>query len=123
MRRVPAGTRGFALVEVLVAALILAAMLGTYFASANASLSADQQIAARREATLVARSALDGASAVGADAAVLRGGRSGRYRWQVSVTPYDGDISGVALERVEVTVTGDGETRPLVRLATLRLVS
>lgn len=114
-------TGGFALIEVLVAALVLAAMLGAYFASASASLSAERQIAARREAALVARSVLDAGGAPGADAALAGGGRSGRYRWQVSVAPWPQDDGGAALERVEVVVTADGEARPLIRLATLRL--
>lgn len=124
MRRGPAGpggARGFALVEVLVAALILAMMLGVYFQSASQSLRAERMIADRREAVLLARSALDAASAIGADREVAQGGSSGRFRWQATVRPWTGDSGGVTMERVEVTVSTADAPRPLVRLATLRL--
>ena len=115
-----AGARGFALVEVLVAALILALMLGVYLDSANQSLRAERMIADRREAVLVARSALEAASATAADREVAESGASGRFRWQARVQPWPVESGGVAVERVEVMVFADDTPRPLVRLATLR---
>lgn len=124
MSRVAVASRaagGFALVEVLVAALIIALMLGVYLDSANQSLRAERMIADRREAVLVARSALDAASATSADRDVAREGTSGRFRWQAEVQPWPSGSDGVAVERVEVMVFGPDRPRPLVRLATLRL--
>ncbi len=118
-------TTGFALVEALIAAAIIAAMLGAYLASAANAARTERMIADRREATLIARSALEAASTVGADPQLLADGRQGRFAWRVSLTPWAGGDSfgdgGPALQRAAVAVYADGSDRPLVTLATLRL--
>jgi type II secretory pathway pseudopilin PulG len=119
---------GFALVEALIAAAILAAMLGAYLASAANAARTEAMIADRREATMIARSALEAASTVGADRQLVADGRDGRFTWRVSITPYAGVAAGraaatggPALQRAVVAVYADGNERPLVTLATLRL--
>ncbi len=114
------GDRGFALVEALIAAAIVAAMLGAYLASAANAARTEAMIADRRAATMIARSALEAASSIGADPQLIADGRDGRFTWRVSVTPYASG-NGPALQRAAVAVYADGSDRPLVTLATLRL--
>jgi type II secretory pathway pseudopilin PulG len=112
---------GFALVEVLVAAVILAGVTAMYMRSAASSAGAAHAIEVRRSAILVARSALEQAS-IENSGLPLRG-RQGGYDWQVSILPEPGsDSSALRLERVIVRVSAaDGDT-PLVTLTTLRIV-
>ncbi|KPF78732.1 hypothetical protein IP88_03120 [alpha proteobacterium AAP81b] len=115
-------TGGFALVETLVASVIIALMLVLFLGAANSNARAERLVVDRRQAILVARSALEAASAVGGDAGAAQGGGDGRFRWEVTVTAYDGGAAGtVPLERVGVRVFADDSARPLVTLATLRL--
>jgi prepilin-type N-terminal cleavage/methylation domain-containing protein len=111
---------GFALVEVLVAAAILAGLSAMYMRSVAANASAARMVEARRGAILVAQSALEQAGIP--DSRLPAAGRSGRYDWTIAIAPQPGAATGaVRLERVEVRVFEAGETAPLVTLATLRI--
>lgn len=88
--------RGFTLIEVIAAILLLAITFTVLMKVAGASLRLIQQAADYSEAAMLARSQLDGAF-VGQP---LRSGRSSgrfdrKFRWQLSVTPWAG--AGVAL--------------------------
>ena len=112
---------GFALVETLIAAAILCTRLAAYLQSAASGAATERMIADRREATLIARSALEAAGTVGADAQLTQGGANDRYRWTVSVAPYGDATGGPGLQVARVVVLDRATGRPLVRLATLRL--
>ncbi len=118
--RVPHREAGVALVETLIAAAIICAMLVVWLQSAATAAATERMIADRRAATLIARSALEAASAVAADPQLVAGGATPRFRWQVAIEPYAGG-AGPTLQRATVTVTAIATGRPLVTLSTLRL--
>lgn len=117
---VPRHEAGVALVETLIAAVIICAMLVAWLQSAATAAATERMIADRRAATLIARSALEAASAVAADPQLVSGGATTRFRWQVAIEPY-ADGAGPRLQRATVTVTAVATGRPLVTLSTLRL--
>jgi general secretion pathway protein I len=137
-RIVSARARGFSLLEVLVAFVILA-LVGTvlfrlFGASLNNAGAADEY----SRAALFAESRLTAAAAVvplreGSDQGVSE---DGRYAWTASVTPYVapdstpdqlrfGEAAVVVLWRVAVTVTWPGTlgNERSVTLSTVRLAS
>jgi prepilin-type N-terminal cleavage/methylation domain-containing protein len=117
--------RGFALIETLVATAIIAMMVAAFAGIVARDGQATMQIAARREAILIARSALDQATAPNADLALERGGEDGAFIWTVNVEPYGDGPTGTAppLERLSVTVRDRQSRRPLARLSTLRFAA
>lgn len=116
---------GFALLETLVAAAIIAATMGmTYEAVASGARTA-REMQDRRQASLVAQSLL---AQVGATIALSPGassGRDGALTWLVEVAPVAGDdapgAGGPPLMSVRATVGRVGEARPLVALRTLKV--
>lgn len=114
------GAAGFALVEVLVAAAILAGVSALYMRSVASNAGAVRMVEARRGAVLVAQSALEQASIP--DSRLALRGAGGGFTWETVVSPGPGPAEGpIRLERVEVRVYQPGGKAPLVTLATLRL--
>jgi type II secretory pathway pseudopilin PulG len=112
---------GFALVETLIAAAIIATMTGVFFQIIASHAHSVQAMADRRAAAMVARSALD--AAIGDNEGILaRRGTDSRLQWQVTIDPYE-PRAGTAppLDIVTVTVTVTGARRPVLRLSSLRV--
>jgi len=123
-------SRGFSLLEVLVAFVILSLVLGVLmriFSGALGNIGAAEQYS---RAVAIAESKL---AAVGVEAPVEEvesaGDAGGGYAWQATVqrfdagiSPVDNTVQGVGLYRVEVVVNwGDDATTPRrLRLVTLR---
>lgn len=122
--------RGFTLLEVLVAFLVLSLSLGVLMRIFSQSLGNIGAAADHSHALAVAESVLAGA---GVETPLADGESDGAddrgYRWQLRMAQQVGDESaetaaaGVALYRVEVAVkapAGEGD-KPLVTLSSLRL--
>lgn len=116
---------GFALIETLIATAIIAVMVALFAGIVARDGQATMQVAARREAILIARSALDQATAPTADLSLERGGENGALIWTIDVEPYGDSPAGTAppLERISVTVRDRLTRRPLTRLSTLRFAA
>ncbi|WP_295529668.1 type II secretion system protein [Novosphingobium sp. Chol11] len=109
--------QGFSLIETLIALVIIAAMtaalVGTTTQDARTRLAVHQ----RREALMVAQSALDQVADVNAaDAGQWRG-----YTWSVAREPYaqTDPLDRHPLEQVSVAVKSKG--REVLRLSTVRI--
>lgn len=114
----PVATRGFAVIEAVIALAIVAVMMAVTYRVIGADAAADRSVRARRMAMLVAQSALDQATAAADLAGQASSGRSGALTWRTTRSGYRGSPM---LERVAVEVR-DPSGQPLVTLATLRLV-
>ena len=100
------GQRGFTLLEVLVASVILAGSLAALLPALSGSLRQMRAAEARQAALLVAQSVLAGVEADPLDAPRL--GVSSGLRWTVSVSP-EGSASGdLAAYRASVVVSPEG---------------
>jgi len=124
--------RGFTLIEVVVAFVLLALVLGTAFQIFSTGLARTTLLQERSQALLIAQSQLN---SVGGEQQLAEGvsaGQSadGRYQWQVSVartdtgaaTPGAPAPSAYSLYRVDVVVTWQGsdgrnQSLPLSTLA------
>jgi prepilin-type N-terminal cleavage/methylation domain-containing protein len=115
--RVPQRERGFTLVEVLVALVVTALILGIVM---NATLQAKTRAVTakdRQAATILARSLIAGRAVAPFDAAPRRG-EAGRLRWAVGERRIAADPRGMlALAEIDVAVNGPGGAR----LASLKL--
>lgn len=114
---------GSIVIEAMIAAAVVAAMLGASFEAIQSTAGQSRKIEARREAMLVAQSAL---ATVGTEVPVVPGstdGMSGALLWRVDITPTEasGDSSVGALDLVTVTVRTPEAPAPLATLRTLRL--
>ena len=113
---------GFALAETLVAAAIIAAMVGVTFQSIETGARQTRLVEERRKAMLVAQSQL---TAVGSAQSTSLGETSGLtsgIRWRLSVQPYRAnEPSGARLETVSVTAGLASDKRDLVILKTIRV--
>lgn len=113
---------GFALAETLVAAAIIAAMLGVTFQSIEAGARQTRLVEDRRQAMLVAQSQL---TAVGAAQSTSLGettGLTSGIRWRLIVKPFRADQpSGARLEEVSVIAGLASDKRDLVILKTIRV--
>lgn len=123
MRAGAGNIRGFTLIEVLVAFLILAFSLGALFTVFSGSLRSVRQGQDYAHATAVARSLLasrdaQGVAGVGEDSGESENG----YRWRVAVSPID-TLDGGDFEPflVTVTVTWGVLHRQSMDLSTVRL--
>ncbi len=124
----PGQARGFTLIEVLVAFVILAVALGVLLQVFSTGLRNARVAEAYTTATLYAESML---AAVGIEEPLAAGETSGefddRFRWRLDVQPYeisDGDDEAAAGRAFEVVVTvswGDEDDPRDVTLTTLRL--
>jgi hypothetical protein len=114
---------GFALAETLVAALIVAAMMGLTYQSIAANAQAERMIAERREAVMIAQSVLAEASGPASDAGPAQGRRRGKLSWRIASAPYSAGErqGGPPLERVTVNIYGERPNVPILFLDTLRL--
>lgn len=114
--------RGFALAETLVAAAIIAGMLGVTFQTIENGARQARLIEDRRQAMLVAQSQL---TAVGSAQSTSFGETSGLtsgIRWRLMVQPFRADEpSGARLEQVSVAAGLAGDKRDLVVLRTIRV--
>ena len=124
------GSRGFSLLEVLVAFIILALVLGVLmriFSGALGNIGAAEQYS---RAVAIAESKL---AAMGVEAPLEEGESGGEaddgYAWQATVQRFDtgtssvdDTVQGVGLYRVEVVVNwgDDARTPRRLRLVTLR---
>jgi general secretion pathway protein I len=123
-----AQARGFTLIEVLVAFVILAVALGVLLQVFSTGLRNARVAEAYTTATLYAESML---AAVGIEEPLAAGETSGefddRFRWRLDVQPYeifDGDDEASAERAFQVVVTvswGDEDDPRDVTLTTLRL--
>lgn len=111
---------GFALVEAMVALAIVAMMSVLFFQTLAGSAAAAKGIEARRMAVLVAQSQLAAAQAgaVGPDDE----GDSAGLHWSLGVEPWEQGArsGGLPLERLRVSVSAVGSSRPVVVLESLR---
>jgi general secretion pathway protein I len=124
--------QGFALLETLVAFVILALGLGAVLIGVSGAMRADARTQTNRGALRVAQSRLE---AVGVSEGLVAGQREGRagdkYTWRQTITAVESDVvsrdkaakpetaaaSGVAAFWVEVAVrAGDGSTASLAAL-------
>ena len=86
----PLSQRGFSLLEVIAAVLLLAIAFGALMRVAGSSLNLTARAAERSEAALWARSLLDSAFVLEPIRAGSSSGRfDARYRWQLQVTPFN----------------------------------
>ena len=79
--------RGFTLIEVLIAFVVLAIGLGTLAVGITTALRADAKVHTKHVLDQIAESRLEAAGRTGPLKNGRREGRSGRYRWQEIVTP------------------------------------
>lgn len=120
MTKPGAEERGFALVEAMVALAIVAVMSVLFFQTLAGSASASKGIEARRMAVLVAQSQL-----AAAQAGAIRpddDGDSAGMHWSLAVEPWEqgARAGGLPLERLRVSVSAAGSSRPVVVLESLR---
>lgn len=81
--------RGFTLIEVLVAFVVLAMGLGTLAVGIATALRADAKVHNKHVLDQIAESRLEAAGRTGLLKSGRREGRIGRYRWREIVTPVD----------------------------------
>ena len=83
--------RGFTLIEVLVAFVVLAIGLGTLAVGITTALRADAKVHNKHVLDQIAESRMEAAGRTGPLKSGRREGRIGRYRWREIVTPVDLD--------------------------------
>jgi general secretion pathway protein I len=119
------GDEGSVLIESMIAAAVVAIMLGGLYQTIGASAQRHRMIEARRAALMIAQSEL---ASVGADIPVATGrtsGVSGGYIWEVETAPYGAggitvsDAGRAALVTVSVSARDGGG--PLATLRSVRL--
>lgn len=118
------GELGFSLIEALIALAIIAATTGALVETVAADAHVRFVLQQRREALLIAQSAIDrakGGEAVSAGHSQMPG--SG-LSWQIDREPYEGSaaplIASIRLEQLTVTVE-DASRHQLARLTTIRI--
>ena len=82
-----AAQRGFTLIEVLIAFVVLAIGLGTLVVGITTALRADAKVHSKHILDQIAESRLEAAGRAGPLKSGRREGRIGRYRWREIVTP------------------------------------
>lgn len=128
--------RGFTLMEILVAFVVLGAAVGVLYRTFSAGLRNVDAVAGYSEAIAVAEAKLTG---VGLEQPLQEGEESGatedkRFNWQITVRPYTppgsaaeqpgGFVSPHQLLRATVTVTWNerGDHKRTVELSTVRML-
>lgn len=112
---------GFALVETLVAAAIVAIMLVVALQAIVAQSRASRLVEQRRLAVLVAQSQLAAIDAVAGDRALATQGVTSGIRWRISVRPFATRYSRPRLDEVTIAAGAGNGANPLVILRTLRI--
>jgi general secretion pathway protein I len=132
--RVYQSSKGFSLLEVLVAFVILALVLGVLMQIFSGGLRNTKRAGEYQQAMLLAQSKLEG---IGIETALEEGVSSGDfddiYHWKLEISPYqDEQVSApgpksivlVKLLQVDLSVEWPGRDKNrVVRLKTLRLAS
>ena len=120
--RPPARARGFTLLELLVALVIMAMSLAVLYRASGGSVRTVADIERREQALVLARSLLSMRDAVG-EGGWSESGVSADFNWSVSTSPYLTDYNGLdipPLHEVTVAVTwGEGGAARSVQFATL----
>ena len=119
-----ANEHGSVLIEAMVAAAIVALMLGALYRSIADSAMRENLLAQKRGAVLVAQSELDAVGSIVPLSPGVSGGVDGNYVWHVDVEPYaagQGAGSAGNLWSVVVTVRSREGTVNLVTLKSLAL--
>lgn len=128
--------RGFTLLEILVAFVVLAAAVGVLYRTFSTGLQSVHALSGYSEAVALAESKI---GALGLETALREGEDSGttddrRYNWRLVIRPYvppgsQGDLPGGFISphellRATVTVTWDeqGSQKRSVELSTVRMV-
>ena len=128
--------RGFTLMEILVAFVVLAAAVGILYRTFSTGLRNVDAVAGYSEAISIAESRI---TALGLEQTLQEGDESGtsedrRFSWQVSVKPYTppgsapeqagGFVAPHQLLRATVTVTWNesGDQKRTVELSTVRML-
>jgi Tfp pilus assembly protein PilV len=112
---------GFTLPEALVAAAIVAAMLGVTLGVVQTNARAARINEERRAALLVAQSQLAVAQVAVPGRFAQREGASGAVRWTLRIEPYRSALASPALDRITVSAGEGPSGKPLVELSTLRV--
>lgn len=120
--------RGFSLIEIIAALLLLAIAFGALMQVAGGSMRLTNNAADHAQAALWARSLLDSA---GVDAPLKPGQTQGKfdddYRWRMTVAPYQVADSGPNVPsqmlQVDVDVTWGGVRQRSAHFSTLRLIT
>lgn len=86
-RRLRAAQRGFTLVEVLIAFVVLAIGLSSLAVGVTAALRSDAKVRSKHVIDQIAESRLEAIGRSGPLKIGRREGRIGRYRWRENVTP------------------------------------
>lgn len=119
-----AANRGFTLLEVLVAFVILALVLGALFQSFNSSLSAAHLGDRYSRALIIAQSKLAALEAEYMLAeGVTTGTDDGTFHWRITITPYTDDLLqeiSAPVEPMAVDVTVFWETGAAPRTVSLK---
>ncbi len=121
----PAGERGIALLEVLIACAIIAAMLGVTYQAMQTHARAASRLDSQRQAVLIAQSVL---ARVGADIALAPGvteGSANGLPWRIEIDRYRGEGAQpndtAALMQVSISIRSPDTREAAFTLQTLRL--
>jgi general secretion pathway protein I len=104
-RRAPAaaGSRGFTLLELLLAFVVFALSFATVLEILSGSMRNTMRARQYTEAALTAQSVMD---QVGLDIPLLAGytgnGESGEYVWEIEIVPYEGGSEGEGFNPVQL---------------------
>jgi len=115
---------GSVLIEAMVAAAIIALMLGAMYGSIGDTAMRERVVAQKRVALLIAQSEMDAVGSILPLAPGATGGVEGAYTWRVDIQPYSvsqGTGTAGPLFQVTVSVRANGENVSLVTLRSLAL--
>lgn len=108
------------MVETIIAAGIITLLLAAMYTAISESAFRQRQVAARRNALMIARSEL---AVVGSEVPSTPGrttGLAGGFAWEIDITPYGGDLSPSAAGPLGVVTIGVRDAHGGPNLATLR---
>ena len=115
-RPVRSGDRGFTLIEVLAAMLLIGIVLPVVMQGVMAGTRAGSEAHRRTEAATLAQSKLQELTVTGQwDGGTLSGDFGPdwpAYRWQAAVAEWANDAQAVGMQQVDVTVTWTDRGRP-----------
>jgi len=131
----PGGTRGFTLLEVLLAFVIFAMSFATVLEILGGSMRSTVRARDYTEAALLAQSMADMVGTeIPLEEGLLSGDAPGGYRWEVAMSLYEpqspddrsleiAEVSGTILYRVDLQVAwGDENRERLVHFSTVRSI-